>query len=791
MHLTESVTPTICDKLATISFSDFKSIYQAETNKQGIKESDILTLYKRVRKYCLLAQSSNYNVKCTYKYADGRDSGRLFVQGPGIQSLPRTIRGALLDGVCMDFDMCNAHPSLLYYYCRQKQIMVNYLYQYVTQRKQILDNLAMELKISAADVKSLFLISINSNVPLDTYSDKKKIKNEFLLNFDREMKQLQNTILNNEENSQLVKTILQTNWKAKDNLGGCLVNVIMCNLENEVLQKAYKHCLTIGLNVDTFMFDGLTVRCRGLDPKIIIQQFDKITMEYGIIWDCKPHDISCKYQILSITTPQVITYCGVNILDIGKYLFDNYYKDRLYSIPSGDNITLFLKSLTNNIYQRGNQHITHNIKNWVCEQDLYYGCDGLYVPVNSNVKNVNEIVQRIIELAASQDCNNFIDMLFERSLYKLNFNNGVLHVTENKQTKAITIVFDNDPAHCEGLFKIPYDFIENPSQDILNLKQQIYDLVLNPIFATDGTENMTASDAQQLRDCILYRMARACFGFYMDKNWFKVDGSRNSGKGVLCDLLRSSLGDYVQSISASNFIAKPQNGNDSARNYMFLADQSFTRVLYTNEFETNIKDKTVVQGALIKSVCSGGDVLEVRQLHKNAIKIKLQCAIMMFANEYPEFQPNNCLDTCTIWSMPTKFINTEDKARLPGYKYVLRDDSIKQFVQRLDVGHAFIHILLDSIRSGYVEYPKLIKEEIDCQNEISTTEVVNPCALIVEYSANCDDKVTTKDLIKRLNQAGYAPNFTLIKSYMQLLNMERSLVGKSRVAGYKNCVFIS
>ena len=790
---TEIINSTICDKLANLSFGDFTKIYIAESDETGITETDLLKIYKRVKKYCKKAQSDNYQVKQTYNFAQGKTQGRLFVDGPGLQNITRGIRAALSDGINTDLDMKNAHPCLLLYYTRQKNIVTNYLAQYIMNRSQIMNSVAAELKCSSADVKKLFLISINSNKYLDTYGTLgKKIKNAFLLNFDKEMKSIQQTILNDPENEDLKNMICRVDWKNKDNLAGSMVNHILCKLENECLGLVTEYCIREGIQVDCIVFDGIMVRgvLEQQPGRDMLAAFDNITAPYGIKWAQKPHDIGFKQQLLNITErPKIVSYCGENIIQISKHIYTNYFASRLYNIPGDSGNRLFLKSLDSNLYITGNDNIYNIIKNWVCEQDLYIKfSEGEYIQLIQNHKNPGAVTERIIELSTANNCD-FLRELFRKSMNKLNFKNGILEVHEDNQKNTI-IEFDDNPANAEGLFRIEYELDLN--KDYTELKQQIFARIIDPIFASDGVDGyMTPEIAKGVRDCILYRLARSVFGVGInDKNaFFKCEGVRNSGKGILSALFETTLGKYCQSVSSSNFIAKVQQG-DAARNYAFLADQQFTRLLYTNEFEIQGKN-VVINGSLIKSII-GRDNLEVRKLHQNPVSIQTQCSLWMFANQYPEIVPMDCLEQATPWNMPTKFVNPEDKNRPKGYMYLSRDNTLKDWIQNTEnkVGLGFILILLDYFKGEPKTMPEAIVEETNMDNNISTTETINPIASIIQYSPSESDHIYLSQITQRLAAQNINLSAKLLKSYLTELGCVNKRIGTSRMTGYTNCSFI-
>jgi hypothetical protein len=791
----ENINPEVCDKLANLSFGDFQKLYSeftTTTDKNGKSEKDTLIIYKRIKKYCRLAQSHNYKVKQTYKFADGMNSGRLFILGYGLQNMPKAIRGALSDGYNTDLDAKNCHPNLLLYYTRQKNMLTNYLAQYCMNRQQILNNVAADLKCSPEDAKQLFIISMNSNKYLDLYNNK-KIKCDILINFDKEMKQIQQSILDDPENETLKNKLISVDFTNKNNLAGSLLNHILCDLENTVLNHITDYCFQEGINIQAKCFDGVMIE-GDLAPQArneIIRQFDLITSTYGIKWAHKSHMLGFKQQLYSAKlSDKKISYCADNLINLAKYIYINCFKSRLHSVPSEKDDRLFLKSLDSNLYITGNKHIYMIIKNWVCEQDLYISVgEGEYIELINNAKNPDVITQRIIELSASDGNPDFLHNLYLKSLGKLNFRNGVFEVSQQK-TGEIIIDWDDDPRNCEGLFRIEYDF--DLTNDYSELKTQIFQFIIDPIFAADGIEGYLEPEvAKGVRDCILYRLARAVFGVGInDKNgYYKCEGVRSSGKGILSQLFHTTLGEYCQSVSSSNFINKAQQG-DAARNYAFLADQQFTRLLYTNEFEIQGKNQTI-NGSLIKSII-GRDTLEVRKLHENPFFIDTQCCLWMFANQFPEIVPNDCLEHATPWNMPSKFVSPEETERLPMYKYYRRDDSLKNWIKNPDnkVGLGFILILLDYVKGEPKKMPQIIQDEIATDNNISSSESINPLAQYIQFSPNTTDEILTKEIKQKLASNNINLSDKLIKAYMSQLGCINGRNNLSRLSCYKNCIFI-
>jgi phage/plasmid-associated DNA primase len=99
------------------------------------------------------------------------------------------------------------------------------------------------------------------------------------------------------------------------------------------------------------------------------------------------------------------------------------------------------------------------------------------------------------------------------------------------------------PYPVEGVFftyKINRKF---PAQVGQAIQDQLVEKVLKPILP----------DEQQ-RAYFLHCLARALAGEIYDKKWYICVGERNSGKGVLCELMSYCFQDFVQTINSENLV---------------------------------------------------------------------------------------------------------------------------------------------------------------------------------------------------------------------------------------------
>ena len=258
-----------------------------------------------------------------------------------------------------------------------------------------------------------------------------------------------------------------------------------------------------------------------------------------------------------------------------------------------------------------------------------------------------------------------------------------------------------------------------------------------------------------MRDCILYRLARAVAGYYQDKNWFMLEGLRNSGKGVLIGLLETAIGEYMTSCDSSNFLSKGASfGNDAAKENMFLFNMQLNRIINVQEFKTLPNKPQFINGSVIKSICSGGDRIETRAHYGMPIKIRCQSSLLFAANEYPDISPQNAIETCTVWGMDSKFVDDTDIERVAGYMYYPRDNTIKQFITKDGVGLAFIHILIDALEftTEQRQYPASKQtENAEANDQLQTENTASVLAGIIKFTNIESDFISNTDIATQLS----------------------------------------
>lgn len=706
----ERVNPTYCDILAKITFKQFKQFYSVSELEQNGDSIELTTQYNLLRNYCTEMIHNNYTRLSTYHYSGNKINGRLFLKDKmGLQRIWAKFRGVLSDGITRDIDMFNAHPVLLAFICKLHKIECPKLNRYIHTRQECFADLYKTDKIVAADAKILFIKSINSCNPVDTFK-KKTIKDSFFISYDQEMKAIQSKLCT------IYKDLYNELKKTKpNNAEGSLVNHLLCIKENELLQKIMTAIKTY-YKPSVPMFDGLMFfnnHDSGITDDALIELLNTVTLAEGITWSFKPHNCEIKEILDNLdVTNNVNFFIGDTELDVAMYCVSHIFKNKLVKCQGEvyvyDN-KIWTKNDTPNI-----------ISKIIGYHDLYIGSTNGDKLISKSTSMQNSLTELIMRNVITD--NKFNKKMYDETLQKLCFQNGYY---DFKLSKFIEYTDDNIPL---TPFIIDRDYIVNKSA-----YEDIYKRILYPVFniiLDDKNEIVqTESNLQNIQELkyMLRKFSRMIAGHARDdKQWLILKGSRNSGKGLLTELFQNSFEKYVSSTNSDNFLTRQTIGEES-KMLAWMNDFEFTRIIFSQEitilFDKKGKKCSTINGNLIKKI-SGGDELECRLNHKDARKFHHQSTLVICCNDVPKISPDCANDNLHTFNMPCSFFTDEawdNMDEIKKLEYPFRrvaDTNIKtQFCNNVDVINSFINMIIEAYNWN-IKCPSKIKEEKlnDCKD---------------------------------------------------------------------------
>ena len=349
---------------------------------------------------------------------------------------------------------------------------------------------------------------------------------------------------------------------------------------------------------------------------------------------------------------------------------------------------------------------------------------------------------------------------------KICFKNGVLDF----RTKQFTPWSDNKELFTTNMISYDYDEIQNEEKI-----QQVYDF-LHSIFG------------EQTND-FLHFLARAIAGHIDDKRWGLFVGARNCGKGVLEKLLRDAFEAYIASISSSCLKSKGKNSGDDLKNLGWVQDIEQKRLCFLQECDV---EDTKLNGALIKTIASGGDAIQNRRNHQDPKYSYIQTTFFMCANLIPPFAKGteDCMNEAITFTSQNEYVSQDDidKKRAEGVHpdrlalLKVGNPNIKEwFVEEPEMKQALIHLLLRNYKDYKVPKNNKFKED-DTTEDIPNLILTHFRFELSEYGK--PNKISNKDLKKWC--ATYGVNYSQqLKPYLINLGGKEDTNG---IRGIKNIV---
>ena len=259
---TEYVNKDMCDYLLSLPLYKLQKVVY-DDNEVLDSEWNVQSYLNQVKGFLQKMKDNNYQLNQTYKFSKSmKDKGRLYVDGFGIQNCQYRLRGALLKGICYDYDMVNAHPTILLNIMKKEfpNIDVTYLRAYVNSRNDVL----FENKLSKVEI--LKVMNKDSN---------RGCKNPWLKKFHNQIIKMQDAIYDKYKD--------EYKSDKKFNVKGSVMNKHICVYENDIIQKVVAE-FSQETDVHSIIFDGFTC-----DNSDMTDKLNEFTESDNIKWVVKKH----------------------------------------------------------------------------------------------------------------------------------------------------------------------------------------------------------------------------------------------------------------------------------------------------------------------------------------------------------------------------------------------------------------------------------------------------------------------------------------------------------------------
>ena len=278
-----------------------------------------LTLWERVDVGALdelLAQPSN-QAWCLPRYRrlieeDGRARveytkplyGRAVVTGAlGLHNMQRAVRARLARDYYVDWDMQNAHPTILLQVCQAHQVPCARLAHYVAEREQCLTEVQQHYGVARDSAKTLFLRMIflgGFRGWAQALPPERRRATPFLAAFTQEMGRIAHTIVHC--NRALTDWVREHRGGAAGNFDAAVLSTFLQEYECRALESLFAHCVARGLIVDSgavLCNDGFMLERAHSAPELAAEFQALVRAEHGLVLEfvCKPMDAAAEEEL--------------------------------------------------------------------------------------------------------------------------------------------------------------------------------------------------------------------------------------------------------------------------------------------------------------------------------------------------------------------------------------------------------------------------------------------------------------------------------------------------------------
>lgn len=398
---------------------------------------------------------------------------------------------------------------------------------------------------------------------------------------------------------------------------------------------------------------------------------------------------------------------------------------------------------------------------------LFYGADGKRkYHYNKSIKHIKDC---IICIKANKTIINdkFYDDMINNNKYYLPFNDGIYSFKEKKLFKY------KELSNVNFTYKINRNFPKFNKKDYEDLMQK----VIIPIYPNEDERNYNA-----------HIKSRALAGCYEDKKWYGYSGSRNSGKGTETGILRSAFGDFVLEFNAKCLIFNKFGNPEPAKALSWVVDKKDARIIISNEIDGD--ENTVLNGAFIKTLASGGDAMEGRKLYENTISFIPQFTMFLCYNRFYKVEPEDATENLEQFEYKSKFVSKEEL--IEGVPFLkLKDDTIKGFIKQDRIIDAYTLYILNSFTDPRMNTPENIKNSTEINNGEKGISVES---FIIKNFINSDDskdRLHIDNINDILKNEGYKISNTEINKLFNRINLGKynkmCNIDKVRKGGY-DCI---
>jgi hypothetical protein len=658
-----------------------------------------------LNQYLIKAKKINDKIGCVqvkYKYAKNKTNGRQFViKGLGLQSFSKWIRHTIAGNIYNDIDMKNAQPTILMQYCKKHDYPCKYLRRSVKHNEEYLESIMKRYGLERQDAKQK-----KHSV---MYGSDETINVKWFTNYKKEMIEIHKLIMR--DNVDIVHEIEKTNEEQK-NINGKVCSQILCKIEDEMLCACIEFLKKEKISVKNIIltFDGFMIRKEIFNPtKEILEKMSEYVYEktgYKADYVNKPQE-----HIIDLSDLKIKEDDEENIIEDDAEACEHLLKkmgDRIVSC----NGTIFVKTTDTRIWSNREYDVVREINNECISLGLMKMTKVGTVPYSRNVSNMRNMAILIRTMCKRDD--EFMETLRIKSKDKIFFNDCVYDFKMGKYREET----EEDMTPIRILRQHPNNVKKEKVKEVID----VINSICEKDYETYGELSPTSKN-------FIQHVGRAIAGHLEDKDWVVGLGLRNSGKGMLTSVCNNAFGEYVKSVDANNFISKPKSG-DEAIMKMWLNKCIWARIVITNEIDDKKEnmENAVLNGILIKSLASGGDIQTIRTLYKDEMNFVFGGRIFLFFNDMPTVRPIDTCQTMTMFEFPNQYIKPDI------YDQMKENGELEVYMRRGDP-ELIMKIKEEEFCDAFVQ---IVLENYEKKGVINTKEIQQACS---EYRIESGDEL--------------------------------------------------
>jgi P4 family phage/plasmid primase-like protien len=209
---------------------------------------------------------------------------------------------------------------------------------------------------------------------------------------------------------------------------------------------------------------------------------------------------------------------------------------------------------------------------------------------------------------------------------------------------------------------------------------------------------LTTLPNKDVREYLLKRLASFICGIKKDELLLVLRGKTGAnGKSQLINLLNTAMGNYQDVLDISKLTQKRKSADSADPSLSGLIG---VRIIISSEPDS---DNEIINCGLLKEM-TGGDMMRIRALYKDARSFKPQWSLVLVCNEYPAIPSSDEGTWRRIRAVEFTQKFTDDPNLLKKHKWCHpKDNELPDKVKTPEWGMAMMHILLS--------YFKKIKDE--------------------------------------------------------------------------------